>query len=497
MKRLRLVLMVVCLLALGGQAFAELCTVDAVPAATLLVPYFEVNLDNPNGVTTLFSINNASAAATIAHVIFWTDWSYPTIDFDIFLTGYDVVGVNVRDVFNGNIPITADDPNDADDTISPHGGAFSDNPQWDGDFSPQCQAFFPFFHNPVITGTALSRLVNGHTGQEVPSIGDCVGEDFGDLELTARGYITIDAASDCSLVLDPGFPGYFEDGGIGIATNINQLWGDWFLVDPANNFAQGETLVHVEAHDQLNAADIPLLNPDPDNAIAGCGDSPGINHACPAAFLATNTTGYTFYGRYFSPETGQDNREPLGTIWGTRYLNGGVFDQTQLLVWRDSTCYDINPNGNWCDDGPAWFPLNETEVIAFNEAEDAVEICFFTGGVVSPPDDDDPPCFPYETGRYNWGDDPLDVPFNFGWAYININLPSDTCSALVDPGAIDHDFGSDGNIAQSYVATLHSALGRFSVGLEAVELYDACEDFNARLNGAIQVGILANDIPFF
>ena len=104
MKRLRLVLMVVCLLTLGGQAFAELCTIDAVPAATLLVPYFEVNLDDANGVTTLFSINNASAAPTIAHVIFWTDWSFPTVDFDIFLTGYDVVGVNVRDVFNGNIP---------------------------------------------------------------------------------------------------------------------------------------------------------------------------------------------------------------------------------------------------------------------------------------------------------------------------------------------------------------------------------------------------------
>ena len=36
------------------------CTIDAVPAATLLLPYFEVDIDNPGGVDTFFSINNAS-----------------------------------------------------------------------------------------------------------------------------------------------------------------------------------------------------------------------------------------------------------------------------------------------------------------------------------------------------------------------------------------------------------------------------------------------------
>jgi hypothetical protein len=498
-KRLSLVLVVVGLLALGGQSFAELCTVDAVPAATLLVPYFEVG----DGVTTLFSINNASAAPTIAHVIFWTDWSFPTIDFDIYLTGYDVATVNVADIFEGIIPLSADPPNDPFDAqpdcgdnvqgvpgehSSPCGGAFSQNPHWDNNIGgpgggfPFCQNIFPNFTNPVITGTALSRLVNGHSGQVVPSINNCVGDDHGDGHF--RGYITIDNSSQCSLVLDPGFPGYFVSGGTGIANNINQLWGDWFLVDDDNNFAQGETLVHIEAHDQLDAATIPLLNPDPDSIIPGCGDTPGINNSCPAVATVANTTGYTFYGRYFAPPTGPDNREPLGTIWGSRYLNGGVFDQTELVVWRDSTADDIAPppNQSWCNgNGPSWFPLNETEVIAFNESEDAVEICFFTGGFVSPPDESDPPCFPWETHRYTWGEGDLSVPFNFGWAYLNLNLPPDAPIG-------DADFGSDFNIAQSYVATLHSALGRFSVGLEAVQLYDACEDFNEFLNGAIQNG---------
>jgi hypothetical protein len=492
--------MIVGLLGLGGQSFAELCTVDAVPAATLLVPYFEVDLDNPNGVTTLFSINNASAAPALAHVIFWTDWSFPTIDFDIYLTGYDVVTVNLRDVFAGNIPITADAPNDTgEDTdgvvdgstgISPHQDGFSDNPHWD-DTNPAvgglqgfqfCDQIFPQFNNPVISGPAFSRLVNGHTGQVVPTLGACVGFDHGDN--VARGYITVDNVSECSLVLDPGAAGlaggdYFVDGGVGVATDINQLWGDWFLVDPTNNFAQGDTLVHIEANPGLNAANIPLLNPDTGAVAAN----------------VANATGYTFYGRYFpAPSTGRDNREPLGTIWGSRFLNGGVFDQTQLIVWRDSTADDLIPipngaPGAWCTFGPSWYPLNETEVIAWNEIESAVEICFFTGGVISPPQDDDPACFPLETGRYNFGDAPLDVPFNFGWSYLNLNLPPDAPIG-------DHDFGTDGNISQSYIVTIHSALGLFSVGLQAVELFDACQDYNAQISGALVNGGV-NIIPFF
>ena len=205
MKRFALVLMLASLLALGGQAFAEMCTIDAVPAATLLVPYFEVDLNDTNGVTTLFSVNNASAAPALAHVTMWTDWSQPTVDFDMFLTGYDVITVNLRDVFDGNIPITADDQSDdASDSISPHGL----NPAWDGDF-PGCDGFFPFFNNPVINGDNLTRVVNGHTGVDVNGNG-CMGSATGDN--VARGYITIDNATKCSVEF-PSDDTYF--GGLG------------------------------------------------------------------------------------------------------------------------------------------------------------------------------------------------------------------------------------------------------------------------------------------
>jgi hypothetical protein len=49
---------------LGPTARAELCAQDAVPAATLLLPYFEVDVTHPSGVTTVVSINNAVAART-------------------------------------------------------------------------------------------------------------------------------------------------------------------------------------------------------------------------------------------------------------------------------------------------------------------------------------------------------------------------------------------------------------------------------------------------
>src|ERR1041384_5043915 len=107
MKRAVLLCVLLGLAVLSGPANALICTVDDVPAATLLLPYFEVDLDDPNGINTLFSINNASATAVLAHVVLWSDLSVPTFDFNIYLTGYDVQTVSIRDIFNGTVPRTA------------------------------------------------------------------------------------------------------------------------------------------------------------------------------------------------------------------------------------------------------------------------------------------------------------------------------------------------------------------------------------------------------
>jgi len=107
----------------GWQAESEavIGTVDAVPAATLLLPYFEVELDNPNGQTTLFSINNSTATAVLAHVVLWTDL-VSRFCLRCLPDGYDVQTVNLRDIFNGTVPRTASDGQDLYDTANPLDG---------------------------------------------------------------------------------------------------------------------------------------------------------------------------------------------------------------------------------------------------------------------------------------------------------------------------------------------------------------------------------------
>ena len=430
MKNFLSVICAAALLLSAIPAEAEMCALDNVPAATLLLPYFEVS-PVQGGVTTLFSLNNSSADAALTHVTLWTDWSLPTVDFDVYLTGYDVVTVNLYDlIWLGNIPITADDNSDPDDDISPQGPVSQDVT------FPGCFSIFPFFVNPVIRGGNLERVQDGHTGNPVSTLGAnaCLGHPHGDG--LARGYITIDNVNGCSTLFADD-PGYFIDGGLGIASDENQLWGDYFIVDPANNFAFGDALVHIEADPLFNALSTP--------------------------------TGYTFYGRYTAP-SGFDNREPLGTAWAVRYLQGGGFDGgTDLIVWRDSTEGTVAPSYA-CNAAPPWYPLNETQVVAFDEEENPTVICFEPGGgVISPPENpEDPLCFPLETGRYHVGDEGLTPPANFGWMYLNLNH-------VFPGGELTFPY------AQSYVTRAHNASGRFQVGLQAVEMAHACDPSNVFL----------------
>jgi hypothetical protein len=127
MKKTALCLALLGLLALGGQALAVICAIDEVPAATLLLPYFAVDYTSPDGsgTNTLFSINNASATAILAHVVVWSDLSVPVLDFNVYLTGYDVQTINLWDILaKGNLPQTASAGQDPGDHISPK-GAFS------------------------------------------------------------------------------------------------------------------------------------------------------------------------------------------------------------------------------------------------------------------------------------------------------------------------------------------------------------------------------------
>ncbi len=343
MKKLAICLALLGLLAFGGQANAIIGTVDDVPAATLLLPYFEVDLDNVNGVQTLFSINNASATAILAHIVVWSDLSVPVLDFNIYLTGYDVVTINLRDIFVlGALPRTASDGQDPTDTIS-HQGIFSQ----DINFA-SCNGFLP---PPTLPDDFILHLQNSLTGQasNILLVGGnpgCAGQRLNDR--IARGYITVDTVNACNLDF-PFTPGYFVNGGAGTATNQNVLWGDYFYVNSGQNFAQGETLVHVEAA--------------PGTGTVGGGTYP-INPE-------TTTPGeYTFYGRYVA-WSAADNREPLATNFAVRFINGGIFSGgTSILSWRDSK---VNQGAFTCPAvagvRPAWYPLGQEQIVIFDEEE--------------------------------------------------------------------------------------------------------------------------------
>ena len=421
MKQKALFLALLCLLGVAGSASAVICTIDAVPAATLLLPYFEVDLGDPNGQNTLFSVNNASATAILSHVVVWSDLSVPVLDFNIYLTGYDVQTISLRDVLNGSLPRTASAGQDPGDAISPRGVLSQDI-----NFA-SCTGLLP---TPQLPSVFVAGLQASLTGKASSNLGGrCAGRSFSDN--IARGYITVDTVSNCTLRF-PGDPGYFGPGGSGDATIQNVLWGDYFYVNTGQNFADGNTLVHIEASAT-----------NPETSIAGQ---------------------YTFYGRYDN-WTAVDNREPLATNFAVRYITGGLFDGgTSLFVWRDSK---VSQTAFTCPVvagvRPAWYPLGQEAIVIFDEQEQPQVQQVFP---VSP----QPPTqglvpFPAEAQRTDVGSEDLPTPFAFGWLYLDLN------TVVTAAGAVPPE---DPAAAQAWVTVEMKAGGRFSVGYDAVKLDSAC-----------------------
>src|SRR5262245_25551330 len=210
MRTLAVSVALLCLLATGGSVSAEIGTIDDVPAASLLLPYFEVDYANLDGITTLISINNASASASLAHVTLWTDQGIPTLTFDIYLTGYDVQTLNLRDIFNGILPLTADAGADTSDTFSPNDGIsnkglLSQDINFPGTTGP-CGNAGTLYTSPLAAAT-VDGLRRAHTGLSSSLLGNlCGSAKYGDT--IARGYVTIDSVTQCN-VSNPSAAGYF------------------------------------------------------------------------------------------------------------------------------------------------------------------------------------------------------------------------------------------------------------------------------------------------
>lgn len=300
------------------------CRIGNQPAATLLIPYFEVDLAHPGGPTTLMSVNNSSSKPAIARVVLWTDWGVPTLAFDIYLMGYDVQTLNLRDVFQGNLPTTVPDP-----TTASAGGCLNTG----GDTA-------------AATSTSLdfSYLRAAHTGEPVAksTASQCAGSPGADPNLVT-GYVTVDVVNRCSArtvgttANTPADPKYFAANGTGLASDANVLWGDYYYVNSDKNLASSQTAVAV-------VADADFFNP---------GD-------------------YTFYGRYVGFDS-RDDRIPLSSLYYTRYLEGGPFSGgTDVVVWRDTRRADAGLRD--CGTRPDWAPLGEEQLVVFDEDENPQEI---------------------------------------------------------------------------------------------------------------------------
>jgi hypothetical protein len=377
----------------SGPPAGPMEIVAAVPAATLLLPYFEVDLSNPSGANTQFSVNDASASAMLAHVTIWSDLAVPVLTFNVYLTGFDVQVINLRDVLNGKLPQTATAGQDPQDKISPKGNLSQDInfATCNGSDGPPALEHLP---HPQLSGNLVADIQAALTGKASADLGgNCAGLDHGDS--IARGYVTIDSVNQCSTHF-PSDTGYFLAGGTGEATDQRNLWGDFLYTSGkrvSGRFSPdivkaGGPLVHIRASD---------------------------------TDAETTTSGnYTFYGRYTN-WTAIDNRQPLPTNFTARYTKATRSDDgTSLIVWRDPK---VAQTPFTCGNLPAWYPLGQEEIVAFDEQEHPTTI---TGNP-----------FGAATQRVKVGSSALPVSPATGWLSLNLNtaVVQAGSNPSVDPAA--------------------------------------------------------------
>lgn len=263
----------------GLNVQAEFGAQDNVPAATLLLPHFDVDMNSSSGHNTVLTVGNRSNGSQLAHVTLWTDVGVPVTTFDINLAANGVTEIDLGTVLrSGVLPVS-----------SGSGSGCS----------------FPLANWSAATVTnvrnALTGVASSLTG------GQCGGTSYGDGH--ARGFVTIDAVNSCT-TLTPRDAAYFADGGTGVGSDANVLWGEFAMVNPAAGWAHGDALMHIEASTS-------------DADVDGTPDA------------STNLQDMTFYSRIRGETTAVDDRETLlSAHWG-KFQTTGAITATSAIVWRD------------------------------------------------------------------------------------------------------------------------------------------------------------------
>lgn len=425
------------------------CDISTAPAATLLLPYFEVDFKSPQTTarTTLFTITNTTDLPQIAHVVVWTDWSFPALDFNIFLTGYDVQGINLYDIFAratiapGPTPGTGGTSSNTTVPTNPTAGsqpaANDANPNITS--LAGCTNLPGTFSQALLTDLQLIFTTGKGTGAAI----GCTSQ-VGGVHANAIGYITVDVAPTCHTSL-PNQSTYF--------TQIlfdNVLIGDYQDINPnpaTGNYAGGNPLVHIRA--------VPEGGP--------AGSIPGTNLP------------YTFYDRYTAgtglPRT-VDRRQPLPSTFAARYIQGGTGAfNTNYKIWREgvstgacSGAQAASLNSN----------LGIAEVVRFDEHENAT--VQGSGQVISPA----PPGAPGtpETGSYATTSQffpPNSTSGDVGgWMYLNLNNGGSANYSTARVGFAPAGSNTLVRPSQNWVIVSMFAEGRYSVDFDAAWLGNGC-----------------------
>ena len=372
------------------------CDIGVTPAATLLLPYFEVETTS-RSTTTLFTVTNTSNLPQIAHVTLWTDWSYPVLDFNIFLTGYDVQPINLYDVIVSGIvapPSGTSVTTIPGTALAPLVGSTpssnSSNPNFVAGFQGACSNLPGSLPASLVSGVQQA-LTTGNPGTTY-----CVGNSpavtaiGGNHGTRAVGYVTVDVSAACSTHL-PTDTTYYS-GADGILYD-NTLIGDYQQLAPSpagsagSGFdAGGDTMVHIRAIPQGGAAGV----------------------------LVPTNLPFTFYNRY--NVNNSDRRQPLPSAWAARYIQGGASGlSTNYKIWREGltngACTNIVENS----------ALNITAMVRFDEHENSTG--FGTGIVCSPCGVGGLPTLPETSSTATTSSifPPLNSSDVGGWMYLNLS----------------------------------------------------------------------------
>jgi hypothetical protein len=314
------------------------CDVTVGPAATLLLPYFEVDFTNRTQ-DTLFTITNVTRVPQIAHVTVWTDWSYPVLNFNIYLTGYDVQGISMQQVLigtvaqaNGTGPTTAQSP------LGALSAGFTANPNFAGGGASINCGSQPGALNPALVAAVRSALT---TGVYNPGGAAACPNRVGGTHANAIGYITVDVVASCTNRLSTD-PLYYT----------NDLLFDNVLIGDYQHLGPAPTGTTATSFDGVSNAMVHI------RAIPE-GGGVGSNVA--------NTLPYTFYDRY-TPASRRaiDRRQPLPSTFAARFIQGGpAAYRTNVNIWREGM------DSGSCGDAGSSAMMDVAEIVRFDEHENA------------------------------------------------------------------------------------------------------------------------------